>query len=549
MDTIKKYLSQLMLAMGHWFYITLAIIFALTYIIPTYVLHTGGTASYQTYDLTTQYSNRFHYLPSDEGAKQVVVIDIDEASLAAMSEEYGRWPWPRAVIAEFLEYLSLAEPSAVGVDILYTDPDKHDPEGDMYLDEVVGSLDYIYLSALRLPAHNDKLSAVTAGMLPNIGQKQQAQDNNTAVLLPFFPQALDNQKFGFTNFSHLSNGDGIVRHYPVAMDIHGYRIPTLAAQLVKQAGGALPESNKMLLNYLSAQKNILQLSFAETFEALQNEDEQLMQQLSGAVIVIGSSAPGLFAVKPTPINAETPGIIILATAVENLLNQQWYEELNASIGLYFLLLMLLLAVVVFLYDLGGKVLDLSFVGIDVIAILIACGLLLSAQSFADITFAGHFAIAFYATSRVCQTIFRQQLREGNLLVGHKRHPSIDLVCGSYRYVTEQQHIKHADKLRKGIEKSSPHIAFSKNVFSKEIGLLLDYAANGGVFYAVAPKGKGQEILEKVKEVVTQIHPQQEIIELEISNTSIDENNSYYVRKALSKSLPPMLAHINSSKDI
>lgn len=544
MNTLKNQLSQLMLVSRHWFYVALALIFAITYIIPTYVLNNASTASYQTYDLTTQYSNQLDYFPTKNETKKVVVIDIDEATLASMSDEYGRWPWPRSVLAEFLEYLSLAEPAAVGIDVLFTDPDKQNIEGDSYLDEVIGSLEYIYLSALRLPAHNDKLSAVSVGMLPSMGKKPSAKDDKVAVLLPFLPQTLDSQKFGMTNFAHLSNGDGIVRHYPVALDIHGYRIPTLAAQLVKQSGGTLPKRNKILLNYLSAKKNIQEFSFAETFKALQNEDTKVIEDLSGAVIVIGSSAPGLFAVKPTPMNSETPGVLILATAVENLLNKQWYEELNASIGLYFLIIMLIFATIVFIFGLGSKLLDLIFIGVDFIAIFIAAGLILSMDSFADITFASHFAIGFYATARICQVIFRQQLREGRLLIGHKDHPSIDLVCGSYRYKVEEDHIKNAVKLRKVIEKTSPHIAFSDTVFNKEIGLLLDYATNGGLFYAVTPKGTGEEIMRKVKDAIIKLHPEKAVIDVVISCNTIEKNRKDFVEKALSESMPSMLEHIN-----
>jgi len=36
----------------------------------------------------------------------IVLIDIDEKSLAAMEKEAGRWPWPRVVYAELVEGLA-----------------------------------------------------------------------------------------------------------------------------------------------------------------------------------------------------------------------------------------------------------------------------------------------------------------------------------------------------------------------------------------------------------------------------------------------------------
>ena len=44
---------------------------------------------------------------------EIIIVDVDEASLAAMAPEYGRWPWPRQVLGEFLEHLERQKPKAV----------------------------------------------------------------------------------------------------------------------------------------------------------------------------------------------------------------------------------------------------------------------------------------------------------------------------------------------------------------------------------------------------------------------------------------------------
>ena len=36
---------------------------------------------------------------------RVVIVDIDEASLARMSPEFGRWPWPRDTLATVLAHI------------------------------------------------------------------------------------------------------------------------------------------------------------------------------------------------------------------------------------------------------------------------------------------------------------------------------------------------------------------------------------------------------------------------------------------------------------
>jgi adenylate cyclase len=40
----------------------------------------------------------------------IVIVDIDEASIAAMQDSAGSWPWPRAVHAELLQGIARQQP-------------------------------------------------------------------------------------------------------------------------------------------------------------------------------------------------------------------------------------------------------------------------------------------------------------------------------------------------------------------------------------------------------------------------------------------------------
>jgi len=56
-----------------------------------------------------------------EASKEVLVILVDEASLASMDALVGRWPWPRSVWADLIEYTSMGGAAAVAFDILFTE--------------------------------------------------------------------------------------------------------------------------------------------------------------------------------------------------------------------------------------------------------------------------------------------------------------------------------------------------------------------------------------------------------------------------------------------
>ncbi|HQO81421.1 MAG TPA: CHASE2 domain-containing protein, partial [Deltaproteobacteria bacterium] len=50
----------------------------------------------------------------------VVLIDIDEASLAAV----GQWPWPRYRLAAMVDTLAASGPRAIVVDFFFPEPDR-----------------------------------------------------------------------------------------------------------------------------------------------------------------------------------------------------------------------------------------------------------------------------------------------------------------------------------------------------------------------------------------------------------------------------------------
>jgi CHASE2 domain-containing sensor protein len=84
--------------------------------------------SYQLFSVDTQLSTgaydsmvkRRLFAPAPDAG--IVIVDIDEASLAAMSNEYGRWPWPRDTLGASLDYLQRSGAAGVVFDILMSDP-------------------------------------------------------------------------------------------------------------------------------------------------------------------------------------------------------------------------------------------------------------------------------------------------------------------------------------------------------------------------------------------------------------------------------------------
>src|SRR6478735_5239194 len=66
------------------------------------------------YDWRALHFQHFTPPPSD----RLVHLDIDDASL----ETVGRWPWPRATLAEVVDEVRLAGADVLALDIIFPDP-------------------------------------------------------------------------------------------------------------------------------------------------------------------------------------------------------------------------------------------------------------------------------------------------------------------------------------------------------------------------------------------------------------------------------------------
>ena len=76
----------------------------------------GHLDSFERQTLDARY--RFFALPARH-THDIVILHVSEESIKRLEPFYGRWPWPRVVHAEAIEYLESDGASAIGFDILF----------------------------------------------------------------------------------------------------------------------------------------------------------------------------------------------------------------------------------------------------------------------------------------------------------------------------------------------------------------------------------------------------------------------------------------------
>jgi len=251
----------------------------------------------------------------------IVIVDIDERSLAEMSPHVGRWPWPRSMHAELIEAIERQQPRAIVFDILFSDPDMTRPQDDAYFFEAIRATNNTYFPMLVLEDNEQaaRIPLAQYGELLGIVRGPGAKANaSLTLLLPLIPM-VETGRLGAHNA--INDADGVLRKYAVYHEKDGWRIPSLPARVAQGLGYALPQNPWITLNWHGRALSHARVSYADVYANLQHRQTQRpANEFSGKIVIIGATANGLHDVRATPIDGFYPGVEILATAIDNLKN-------------------------------------------------------------------------------------------------------------------------------------------------------------------------------------------------------------------------------------
>ncbi len=290
----------------------------------------------------------------------IVIIDIDEASLARMQEVAGSWPWPRATHAELLTGLARQKPRAIVFDLLFSDADRFRPESDVAFIEALRNTPNVYLPSLLLEGDVQRGVRLTDLAKPmHLMALPHHNPEARALVLP--PAAVPPELWhtGLINF--LEDEDGIGRRYLIARTVQGWRIPSLPMKLVAELGlladspvnlgidhhidPSLNASQSLLLDWRGG-AGFKHFAYADLFEDFARQKPQrATDEFTNKIVIIGTAAPGLKDLRATPLGSLYPGVEILATAIDNLKNGRAMQRVPplAVLALTLLLLVTLSA--------------------------------------------------------------------------------------------------------------------------------------------------------------------------------------------------------------
>jgi len=305
----------------------------------------------------------------------IVIVDIDEASLAAMQDTAGSWPWPRAVHAELLQGIARQKPRAIVFDILFSEPDRYRPESDQFFNEVLRDMRNVYFPMALLEG-NQVLGVPLAELAKviDIPHAPDADPEARAILLPPQAVATESWRVGLINFTE--DRDGIARRYELSRNVSGWQLESLPARVMRDLGYAIPPQPYISLHWRGDSNAYKHISYSELYaDQSRQKPQRNAHELAGKIVIIGTTATGLHDIRATPISSLYPGVAILATALDNLKNQRY---LHAA-PIYFAPLIAILLVIMQLPLFIQRRLDVFRIGGTLLLLSIA---LLGAQYFA-----------------------------------------------------------------------------------------------------------------------------------------------------------------------
>ncbi len=323
---------------------------------------------------------------------RIVIVDIDEKSLAVE----GRWPWNRDKMARLLDLLfDHYHVSVVGFDVVFAEPDKSSgldildnlaandlsnlPEFKQHLDRIRQQLDYDSIFAKSMDGRPVVLgyyfnveseggSQVKSGALP-----EPVLTRDDFILKPDIKKAagyganlsvLQEHAKAAGHFNPHIDADGVVRRVPLLMEYEGNFYESLSLAMSRQILGVnkiepvladdiarnyatmewlrigrltipVDEAANAIVPFRGKERSFPYVSATDVLQ--QKTDPGVLEN---TIVLVGTSAPGLFDLRATPVQNKYPGVEIHANLIAGILDQKIKEIPKYVQGIEFVQLLI-----------------------------------------------------------------------------------------------------------------------------------------------------------------------------------------------------------------
>jgi serine phosphatase RsbU (regulator of sigma subunit)/CHASE2 domain-containing sensor protein len=265
--------------------------------------------------------------PRIRASAPAMIVDIDEASLEAR----GQWPWPRSLVAELMHAIARAGPAAVGVDLLFVEPDRSTPGADAALAQALQGGKFVLGIAgldhrdrrFRLPPKAAPVRQSSARALPLRRFEAHLQS------LPEIDRAAAGR-----GLLSVDTADRIIRRVPLAVRVGEVVVPALSVEMLRVATGtpmlAIEDRGGERVALVPGDVAIpvqsdgtLRVHFGPHDRARFVSADDVLSgsagpELRDKLVLVGVTGLGLLDFQATPLGERVPGVEIHAQILEQI---------------------------------------------------------------------------------------------------------------------------------------------------------------------------------------------------------------------------------------
>ena len=282
---------------------------------------------------------------------KVLIIDIDEKSIA----ELGQFPWRRDIWGKIIYKLNDLGVDTIAFDVFFSEADMQNPKKILQEynlkgnNEILDSDEY-FLKSIK----SSKI------VLPIVGDTSGVNKNNNSTprvniinkgsdakefLYSFRNKITSIEKFnnaakGVGSISFLDSEDGILRSLPLMLNLENVIWPTLALEtlrvkmglktfVIKSSDIGIEEIKTRKSNIKTDPNSIVFIKYKKYSQnnyisAVDILNDRINQNLlKDKIVIIGSSAQGLFDFVKIPTGDVVPGVEIHSRLIENIINNDF----------------------------------------------------------------------------------------------------------------------------------------------------------------------------------------------------------------------------------
>ncbi|MCH9696548.1 MAG: EAL domain-containing protein [Gammaproteobacteria bacterium] len=241
---------------------------------------------------------------SQPPAEDIVIVAVDEKSMLNL----GRWPWSRRYHAALINKLDNAGAKAIGLSIIFSEPDISHPEDDLLLEQAIRNSGKVILPVV---SNTQRLNNTTAQTMP-IPQLIDA-----AARLGHVDIELDGDGIARSVFLHAISGTTTWSSFGLAMKdlVDGITpVPEDYSESDSQFANYWTKIKRMLIPYVGPPQTIPHISYLDVLEGRIPDDMFLNKY-----VIVGVTAHGMGSYLATPASHDgnlMPGVEVNA----NILN-------------------------------------------------------------------------------------------------------------------------------------------------------------------------------------------------------------------------------------